>query len=192
MVTSLAAMFLLVGLQAKQPEWSLAVGGLEGRIEFKSGKFMSDTVQINPYLILHNTGQGAVNIWLAENFDNVKLELVDANGVPIAQHPIAHRGAVPSAFYMDLPRDATIRLNTTTGGMEVDKDAQMLIFTGTMGLTLPKGFTGDAYVTGTYTVSLAEGGKHWTGSLNLPKVKIWHSGNPVVTPPLPDGWRIHL
>jgi hypothetical protein len=182
MGSSLVAALVLLG---HTPAWSPAVNGLEGRIEVCAVDSKYSAVDFAPYLVLHNRNFGNVAIRFEEDFDNLKLKLVDAKGVEIGQGSSGeHDGIVPPPFQTNLPSDATIRLNVTTTGFGIPIDSALMVQAGEFGLFVPKDFVGQAFLTGTYSVAKpsTNGPSGWAGALNLPKVLVWNDRSPVHPP----------
>ena len=177
------AVIAAVCLQApppKEPAWSEPVGGLVGRVEMERRGEKGGTPKLVPYIILKNVTNtiGTVDVWLSSG--NLELHLVDAKGQPIKVGPGAgpngRNGFIPKSFWLLIPFDSSVRINAGLEGYFTREVGSLLMETDSGMLFLPKAYTREAYVAGTFTVNgapIEARSMRWEGKIELPKVKVW-------------------
>jgi hypothetical protein len=114
----------------------------------------------------------------------LKCEVADANGRPPEPVGIGYNGGAPGSQWISLPPFASIRLraNVFAGGRLRDGGLG-LWFTGAGGWTIKPADTNTYFLSATLTVTPPPNTNSfnhtqiWSGTLNLPQMKIW-AGRP--------------
>ncbi len=183
-----ATIALALWLNSEKLEWSKPVGGLVGRIEVVRKGEKNGTPKLVPYLVLRNVTDslGTVDVFLSNS--NLKLSLVDAKGKEIRSGNSGlngRNGFIPNPFWLQIPFDSTVRINASLEGYFNQAQGELLLETDFALLFLPKGYSGEAFLRGTFTIKdppHEARSMRWEGQLALPKIKVW-DGRRITAPP---------
>ena len=158
-------------------EWSNTTNGLRGRLLFGRDPSINGTAMGVVYLELENDSAGdTLYVYYDASKKPFRCELQDAVGKAVKSEGSEYDGFIPSACWLVLPPDSTLRFRVTLGGFGVPKDAGLFIAGCVPDCwVIRPNVTGDHFLSGTLNVIVPNSESRprmWQGTLKLPPVKI--------------------
>jgi hypothetical protein len=192
LLTSLCVVFICrvcLGGLADAPkaigEWSEPTNGLRARLLFGEDAPFGGSRRGVIYLELQNLRNVSFDDTLAVYYDStnptnspVQSELRDSTGKVITYNGgWGYNGGIPSARWLVLPHDSTLRFRVTLAGFGIPQNIGMVIpGSGTRYFhVIPRSETNDCYLSATLNITSPKNASRldaWEGVLKLPPVRI--------------------
>jgi hypothetical protein len=157
--------------------WSEAVKGLRGRLIAKEDKPFHGTRMVAIYMELENVSDvGNQMEFFFDPIKSIESNVVDAGGKDLAQPPTAADVVTPSAFWLALPNDGTMRFRISVAGYGVYENSGTNVQMMSGNWLIKPADKNKYYLEATYISKPPETDRRraWVGSLKLPKVLIPH------------------
>ena len=157
--------------------WSEAVNGLRGRLIAKEDKPFHGTRMVAVYMELENVSDvGNQMEFFFDPIKSIESNVVDAGGKDLAQPPTAADVVTPSAFWLALPNDGTIRFRVSVSGYGVYDNSGTNVQMMSGNWLIKPADKQRYYLEAAFVSKPPESDRRraWVGSLKLPKVLIPH------------------
>jgi hypothetical protein len=157
--------------------WSETVNGLRGRLIAKEDKPFHGTRMLAVYIELENVSD--VGNQMEFFFDPIKSivsNVADSTGKDLAQPPTAADVVTPSAFWLALPNDGTLKFRISVSGYGVYENSGTNVQMMSGNWLIKPADKQKYYLEAKYISRTPESDKRraWAGELRLPKVLIPH------------------
>lgn len=157
--------------------WSEPVHGLRGRLTAKEDKPFHGTKMIAIYMELENVSDvGNQMEFYFDPIKSIESSVTDSNGKDLEQPPTAADVASPSASWLALPNDGTLRFRVSVSGYGVYENSGTNVQMMSGNWLIKPSDKEKYYLEATYISKPPESDRRraWTGSLKLPRVLIPH------------------
>jgi len=157
--------------------WSEAVNGLRGRLIAKEDKPFQGTRMIAVYMELENVADvGNQMEFFFDPIKSIESNVVDMNGKDLKQPPTVADVATPSAYWLALPNDGTLRFRISVWGYGEYENSGTNVQMMSGNWLIKPADKQKYYLEATYISKPPESDRRraWSGSLKLPKVLIPH------------------
>lgn len=155
-------------------EWSREVNGLQLRLKLVEKGKLYGTRRLLPYLELRNVRHLAEPLHVNLDRQHLKVELVDADGVPARSGwTLPRSGLTPEPGTVSLPWDSSMRLSLECTNWGIPKDAPAMVSTDSGAWVMRKDENGKLFLRATLNAEkTSPEWKVWNGTLQTPPVKV--------------------
>jgi hypothetical protein len=161
--------------------WSSPVNGLQARLSVARGQPLNGTPLITTYLELRNVADVANVMELPFNPEAMRFEVVDEQDKPLAQKGTAYDELTVELGMLRLPHDSYLRFDISHHGAGVPKNQTALLDLGVPYVwVFTPGDNHSYYLCAQFsiearkerTAELAKPDRVWSGTIEMPRVKI--------------------
>ena len=161
--------------------WSLPMNGLQARLSFAKKESLNGTPLVATYLELRNVAEVVSAIEFPIDLGTTQFEVLDEQNKKLPQGPVAYDEVTPASFEsLRMPHDSYLHFNISHRGAGIPKNQAALL---DLGASYVWAFSpGDKHTYYLHArISVDPGKSTWSGTIEVPKVKIPTHSNHVRT-----------
>lgn len=156
--------------------WSQPVNGLRGRLLTAPGETFNGTGLLDVYLELENVSDVAnpMEVYF-DPYKSLTSSVVDSEGKPLKQPPVAASILSPGPFWLVIPSDGILKFRVSVSGYGIYKDSGTDIPMNSGNWVIAPDDKKQYFVKGDFSAAPDRTKpRAWQGMLHLPRVLIPH------------------